>query len=235
MCEDNFYLSPLISALMLKIYMDYREPKIDALLENFDVEIANLPVGDYLLQMGDYGVLVERKSSLDFVSSIKNNRLWDQMQRMLADEVMNIFIKRRALVIHGFLSDPLFSSGFGWNHIMGALMEIQYKYRIPVFYAEDDDALVEFFRILAKREIEGKNEGEIEKRWSRIPPKRFMSEREWKLYVLSSFPNIGPKLAEELLERFGTIEKIARANILELKKIPGVGEKKAKSLYKIFH
>ncbi len=220
---------------MPRIYVDYRERRIAELLSDFTIELVNLPVGDYLIHMGDYGVLVERKSSCDFVNSIKNSRLWEQMRRMLAPEVLDIPVRRRGLVVHGLLSDVLFSSGFGWNHIMGALMEIQYKYGIPVFYAEDDHALLEFFRILIKREEEDKNEGEVEQRWARIPPKRNMSEREWKLYVLSSLPGVGPKLAALLLTKFGSLEKIARANPIELQKIPGIGEKKARQIYRIFH
>ena len=220
---------------MVKIYIDYRERRIKRILEDYPLDIVNLPVGDYLLQFEGYGVLVERKSARDFISSMKNNRLWEQMRRMLAPEVMEIPIKRRALLIHGTFSDLLLLSGFGWNHIMGAFMEIQFKYGIPIFQAEDDESLQEFFRILIKREEEGKNEGDVEKRWMRVPPRRVMSEQEWKIYILSSLPNVGEKLAKNLLKRFGSIEKIAKANIIELKKVEGIGDKKARQIYRIFH
>ncbi len=215
--------------------MDYRERKMLSFLKNFEPEMVNLPVGDYLLIFQDYGVLVERKSSGDFINSMKSNRLWEQMRRMLAPEVMDTPIKRRALLLHGTFEDLLTLSGFGWNHLMGAFMEIQYRYGIPVFFAENDEAFKEFFRILIKREEEGKNEGEIEPRWARVPPRRVMSEEEWKIYALSSLPYIGDKLARKLLKHFGSIEKIARANIVELKKVEGIGDIKARKIYRIFH
>ncbi len=219
----------------MQVLVDYRERKILPLIEDVleDFELVNLPVGDFLIC--EQGVLVERKSGCDFLNSIKSNRLWDQMRRVLADEVMGCNIRRRALLLHGSIEDELELSGFGWNHVMGALMEIQFKYRIPVFYAEDEEALREFFRILIRREKEGKNEGEIEKKWSRIPPKRVMSDEEWKIYILSSLPMVGEKLAKSMLKHFGSIEKIARANIIELKKVEGIGDKKAREIYRLFH
>ncbi len=221
----------------MKIFVDYRERSILDIIEDiFDsFELVNLPVGDFLIAFDSYGVLVERKSTSDFLNSLKSNRLWDQMRRMLAQEVMGYEIRRRALLIHGYMEDEIALSSFGWNHIMGAYMEIQYRYDIPIFYAEDDEALGEFFRILIKRELEGKNEGEFERKWMRIPPKRVMSDEEWKIYALSSLPYIGEKIARNLLEHFGSIEKIARANIVELKKVEGIGDKKAKQIYRIFH
>ena len=220
-----------------KILVDYRERKVAHLImrEFENVDILTLPVGDFLIVQGDQGMLIERKESNDFIASMKNNRLWEQMRRMLTDEVKEVKIIRRALVIHGLLSDSLENSGMGWNHVMGAFMEIQYKYRIPIFHAEDDAALLHFLRIAIKREKEGKNEGEIKELWSRTIPNKDMSEDDWKLYVLSSIPFVGEKMAKNLLEHFGSIEKIARANIVELKKVEGIGDKKAKKIYAIFH
>ncbi len=221
----------------MKNLVDYRERRFISIIEDIisPYEFVNLPVGDFLFIFDDYGVLVERKSAQDFLNSMKTNRLWEQMHRILAGEVMGYPIRRRLLLIHGYLEDEIELSGFGWNHIMGAFMEIQFKYGIPIFVVENDDAIREFFRILIKREMEGKNEGDIEKRWMRVPPKRQMSEEEWKIYALSSLPYIGDKLARNLLEHFGSIEKIARANIIELKKVEGIGDKKAKQIYRIFH
>ena len=220
----------------MKVLVDYRERKILDLLKDAlgDFELTNLPVGDFLIAE-DYGVLVERKSAADFLSSMRTNRLWEQLERMLVREVEGVEIRRRALVIHGCLWEEIEESGFGWNHIMGALMEIQYRYGIPVFHAEDDEALKEFLRILVKRERERKNEGEIERRWFRESPRRGMSEEEWKIYMLSSLPNVGEKLAKKMLERFGSVERIARANIEDLKKVEGIGDKKARKIWRIFH
>ncbi len=221
----------------MKVYLDYRERKIlKYVVEIADyVEITNLPVGDILVSSGNEGVIVERKSAGDFIESMKNNRLWEQLRRMLADEVMGIKIVRRALLICGLLTPKLMESGIRWNNVMGAFMEIEFNYGIPIFHAEDENALREFLRILIKREREKKNRGEIKKLWMRVQPRREMSEEEWKIYALSSLPFIGEMTAKKLLERFGSIERIARASIVELKKVEGIGDKKARKIYRIFH
>ncbi len=221
----------------MKVYLDYRERKILKYVVEVSnyTEITNLPVGDILIVMGEEGIIVERKSVDDFIESMKNNRLWEQLRRMLVDEIMNVKIMRRALLLCGLLTPKLIESGLKWSNIMGAFMEIEFNYGIPIFHAEDESALKEFLRILINREREKKNEGEIKMLWSRVQPKRDMSDDEWKIYALSSLPFIGDKIARNLLKKFGNIERIARASIVELKKVEGIGDKKAKRIYRIFH
>ncbi len=219
-----------------EMIVDYRERKIIPLLEKtMEFEVKNLPVGDFLILKGNSCMLVERKDAVDFVQSMLNNRLWEQMRRMLVDEVMGIKVARRALVIHGSISEAIEEREIGWNNVMGAIMDIQYNYRIPVFHAEDDDALLEFLKIAVKREYTGKNEEGVKELWARPIPKKGMSDDDWRVYVLSSLPFVGEKLARKMLEHFGTIEKIARANIVELKKVPGIGDKNARRIYRVFH
>ena len=221
----------------MEIYLDYREKKILKYVVEISgyTEITNLPVGDILISTKNGGFLVERKSAWDFIESMKNNRLWEQLRRMQTEEVLGIKISRRALLICGLLTPVLIESGIKWNNVMGAFMEIQFNYGIPIFHAEDETSLREFLRILIKRENEGKNLGEIKKLWARVPARREMSEEEWKIYSLSSLPFIGEATAKKLLSKFGSIEKIARASIVELKKVEGIGDKKARKIYRIFH
>ena len=67
-----------------------------------DVEVVRLPIGDLLI-VGDSGALVvERKTVSDFVSSIRSNRLWDQLLRLMkTEQILGYEVKRRLLVIHG--------------------------------------------------------------------------------------------------------------------------------------
>ncbi len=221
----------------MRIHLDYRERKIEGLLRERLKEVLTepLPVGDILIEFDGYGVIIERKSASDFAASIKNNRLWEQLRRMLVSRVLDVPIRRRALLIHGDIYEMIEQSGLRWSHIMGAYQDIQFNYGIPVFHAPDDEALVEFLRILILREEGGKNSGEIKELWSRAVPKKNMSDEEWRIYVLSSLPFVGEKMARNLLAQFESIERIARANISELKKVEGIGDKKARRIYRIFH
>ncbi|MFP3318712.1 MAG: ERCC4 domain-containing protein [Thermoplasmata archaeon] len=219
------------------IYLDYRERRIIPIALEIDshVEVTNLPVGDILLPIGNECILIERKESHDFIDSIKNSRLWDQLARLHSQEnVLDFRIKRRALIIHGNLLPAVVNERLSWASVFGAMMEIVYVYNIQIFQVETDYSFGEFLRVFRNREEEGKNESEAKVRWERkIEYKK--DELSWKLYILSSIPYVGEKTAKKLLEKFGTIENISRASIYDLMKVEGIGKEKARIIYRLLH
>ncbi|RLE51880.1 MAG: hypothetical protein DRJ20_01250, partial [Candidatus Methanomethylicota archaeon] len=58
--------------------------------------------------------------------------------------------------------------------------------------------------------------------------------RERQLFVVQSFPGIGPKLADRLLRRFGSIKRIVNASPIELSLVEGLGRKKGFELVRFF-
>ncbi|MFW6325038.1 MAG: excinuclease ABC subunit UvrC [Desulfovibrionales bacterium] len=50
---------------------------------------------------------------------------------------------------------------------------------------------------------------------------------------LMDFPGIGPKTAKQLLDRFGSLEKVLEATREEIGEMPGFGEKKAAKIYAV--
>ncbi|UIJ38183.1 excinuclease ABC subunit UvrC [Desulfobaculum bizertense] len=48
---------------------------------------------------------------------------------------------------------------------------------------------------------------------------------------LSSIPGIGPAMARQLWEHFGSIDAMCKASVVEIMELPGFGPKKAESLY----
>ena len=88
----------------MRILVDHREKHLAELLEGVceEVVFTQLPIGDYMVVSNSGGVLVERKTVTDFLSSIRSNRLWDQLLRMMKTEnVLEYQVKRRILLIHG--------------------------------------------------------------------------------------------------------------------------------------
>ena len=237
--------------MVLKVILDHREKSILPLIEDLydNIELSLLPFGDIILVTDKKrAVVIERKSSQDFISSIRSNRLWEQLLKMMkAKEIFDYKIKRKILLVHGRISDYLENisilnqdrgenalSRF-WASLSGAMLEIIYVYGIPIIFVEDDEAIRHFLRILAKREENGLNDKTPKARW--FSKKRFSSlpEKDEKLFLLSSLPYIGDVLANNLLEHFGSIANIANASIEELKEVEGIGEKKATKIYNTFH
>jgi excinuclease ABC subunit C len=53
--------------------------------------------------------------------------------------------------------------------------------------------------------------------------------------LLGEIPEIGAVRQKELLEFFGTVEKIGTANVDELTRVPGINRKAAQAVYQFFH
>ncbi len=222
--------------------VDSREPPwIIELLKRVcrEVEIKLLPVGDIVAHRGRLGVLVERKTVRDFFSSVWSGRLWEQLAKLTSvEEVAGVRVARRILLVEGSFTQQAYTLSEPRKKlasVSGALMECQFRYGIPVIQVDSAVMLEEFIRVLVSREEAGKNEGEPEERWFRPVRVTRVPERDVKVYVLSSIPFIGRKLATELLREFGTIARIANASRHELMRVPGIGEKLATKIYKVFH
>jgi len=231
----------------MKCLIDHRERKVARLIEGLfgEIEVVSLPLGDVLLTHEGGSVLVERKTITDFFSSVRSNRLWDQLLRfMKMEEILGFKVKRRILLLDGDFErylEPLLEVSSAkdtqvfWSQIMGALLEIVYVYDTPIIVAENKEALRAFFKTLARREETGLNDKLPTARWYRKRPKTELPVKDRKRYVLSALPLIGETLARNLLDHFGTISNIANASIKELQEVPKIGKKKAEIIYEIFH
>ena len=229
----------------MKLLVDYRERSVLKLVEDIceDVVVTQLSVGDYLLVSGSEGIVVERKTINDLLTSIRSNRLWDQLLRMMKTEkIAGYSLKRRILLIHGnykkyfenldYETDDLKTS---WSQLMGAYMEILYVYNTPIIHVESDIAFKAFMKILITRESAGKNHKLPSAKWYMKPAKADLPLKNRKKYILSALPYIGNQLASNLLDHFSTISDIAFAQVEDLKKVPKIGKKRAELIYKMFH
>jgi len=223
----------------MRILLDYREGAcydvLQKLSEELDLalEVTNLKAGDIAI-VGEKALLIERKSPNDLLSSIRNNRLFEQMVKLLnTRELDGTEVARVALLIHGELFGyPAIERNY-YSQIYGMLMEVSFVYGIPVFFATNDSEMGNFLSTVIKREEAGKNDKGIEARWYREA--KNLPQKDPRIYLLSSLPFVGNKLAKNLLDHFGSVSSIANASVKELEEVKLIGEKKAKLIYQIFH
>ena len=231
----------------MRVYLDLRERAISPLVHEIfeEVEEVTLGIGDILLiiESEGRGVIIERKTVPDLVSSIRSNRLWEQLLKMaMVNQVLGFRVDSRILLIEGDFHEYLESPDFPvlnkkWflNSMMGAMMETIFVYGIPVIQVRNSDELRAFLTVLKKREIDGVNRKEPEVQWFRKTLKGDMPVKDFRLYLLASIPTIGDSLASSLLDHFDTVEQAAKADVTELQKVPGIGIVKAEKIYDIFH
>ena len=202
-----------------RIIADYREKNSLVISElislGINVEIKELKVADYIIN----SVAIERKTVSDFISSMINRRLINQLEELGQ-------YPDRLLIIEGIDEQELYTDsenlrGVHPNSIRGFLLSILLKYKVPIIFTKNYQDTAKFFLILARRKSK------------EIPlnaNKKTLSKKERLQFIIEGFPGIGPKTAKKLLKKFGTIKNIINATEKELKEILG---KKAENTKKI--
>ncbi len=185
----------------LKIIIDNRERKLIKLIEtkflNITFEVKQLDIADIVISED---VAIERKEGFDFVSSIVDNRLFEQCFRLKETYSTPI------LVLEG-LNDKVFeNTGVKIASIYGALSKIAYKLGIAVIPTRNlDDTAIVIERI-AYRE-QAKDGFSV---LSRKAPKS-MSIEERRTFIIEGFVDIGPKKAKALIEKYETPYHVFKA------------------------
>jgi Fanconi anemia group M protein len=176
----------------------------------FDVHLQRLVVGDYF--MGG-GVLVERKTYVDFAMSLVDGRLFLQAAALARSP------RRSVILLEG--PRPPRVPDVHPHALKGAIVSLAVMWRIPVIYARDPEDSLHVLRCLADQI--GRTESNVLKRYDR-KPKRLTSRR---IYMLQGLPGVGPALASRLLLHFGTVEHVITADESMLRQVRGIGWKKA--------
>lgn len=193
-----------------KIKVDYREKNclVPSEIEHLgaEVEFVNLEIGDYIVK----DTVIERKTINDFISSMTNKHLINQLINLQQ-------IENKLLIIEGTEEQELYSSsannfGISENAIRGFILSILLNYKVPIIFTKDYSDSAKFMLVLSKKQSH--EIGINAKRKSR-------DINEQMQYIIEGFPGIGPKTAKKLLEHFGTIKNIINADENEIKSLIG--------------
>jgi Fanconi anemia group M protein len=172
-------------------------------LSGFDVDVRRLDVCDYVVsdRCG-----VERKSASDFLSSLKDGRLFSQ-----ARDMAKVY-EKPILILEGRMSRALRRSRMRPASIYGALASLTLDHGVSVIPTEDPETTSLLLHRLAYRE-QVKEERPVQLR----SIDRSMPLHQQQVFLLSGLPQIGVTLAEELLRSFDTpikvIEEFVSANV----------------------
>jgi len=163
------------------------------------LSIKPLKIGDYLIGK----TIIERKTIQDFISSMINKRLIQQLKQMKK-------YKQQLLILEGDLEK--INEFKTPNAIRGFILSIINYYQTPIIFTQNYQDTSKYLITLAKQQLKPKLELTLH---SRIPK----TIKEQKQYILESFPNIGPITAKKLLKKFKTISNTINAEEEKLKEI----------------
>ncbi len=204
----------------LKIVCDNREtasPVVRNLsLMGIDLRLEQLTVADYVISNR---VGIERKNAQDFSDSIKDGRLFTEL-----NDLKNNF-ERPILILEG---DPFTDSSINENALYGAITSIILNLGINVYKTRDPSETAIFLYQLTKKE-QSKNKSSIKLRFNKAP----IDMSRLLEYIIAGIPGVNALRAKYLLNELKTIQTIFNADIPDMTKIENIGKKIAQEIYKI--
>jgi Fanconi anemia group M protein len=202
-CKNNWVGGRVTTKKDLpEITIDYREKnsfvpaELSAL--GHKIKLKELKVADYLVNE----IAIERKTLSDFTQSMINRRLKKQLEEIKQYTKHLLLIETKTLIFE--------------NSIKGFILSILLNHKVPIIFTNSPKETANYISILSKQKPSKQKIN---------PTKKQLSFYEQQKYILQSFPNIGQKKSEELLEKFKSLNNIFNAKEEELKLILG---KKAK-------
>lgn len=205
------------------IYCDTREQASSVVRELSElgamVKVKQLEIGDYVLSDD---VIVERKTTEDFLQSMIDGRLFHQLIKM------NENYKMPLVLIEGNPDDLYSLRNIHRNAIIGAMTSIALNYRTPILFTKNVKETAELLFLTAKREQLSKDK-DIRLRTGR----KGLTLTETQQFVVESLPMVGPSMAKALLKKFNSVKHIFNAERDELLKVENLGEKKASRIRRL--
>ena len=202
------------------VFVDYREKASavtkELLERSADVRLEMLPVGDFVLSQR---CVVEFKNQEDFVASIIDGRLLEQLRHLKQA------YERPILLVEGD-KDIYALRNIHPNAIRGMLGAVALAYGIPILWTKTPQETGQMLMTLAQRE-QNENNASFSPHANRKP----ITMAQQQEYLVSALPGTGLVLAKELLKKFGSVKAVMNATPDELKAVEGVGDKKAATLH----
>ncbi|MBO0887858.1 hypothetical protein J2P12_02015, partial [Candidatus Bathyarchaeota archaeon] len=114
--------------------------------------------------------------------------------------------------------------------LWGALISSVLDFGLNTFFSPDEKQTAQFLFTLAA--------GGRHRHGSGGPPlivrkPRTMDVKRIQLSILSSLPGVGPKMAEQLIDHFGSLRRVFAASVTEMSVGAGIGKARALSLVRL--
>jgi Fanconi anemia group M protein len=215
----------ILSPKKVVIFVDHREENsgiIDFLREH-DTKISTqqLKTADYITSDR---VAIERKTISDFLQSIVDQRLFTQLQ-----DIVEAY-ERPILILEGNPEIMFTERSIHPNTIRGVLSSIAVDYRVPILWTLNArETASQIFWLAYREQIKEKRDVAI-----RTNHKTCSIPKQQE-FIVAGLPSINTKLSKRLLEEFGSVKNVFSCSEEMLKKVEGLGEKKAKKIFDLLN
>lgn len=225
------------------IIADSREPK--ELLEMVGtltpITVQMLEVGDYLwYDVDGCCIIVERKEIGDFLNSVVDGRLEDQATRLKAAADIPVmlregmpfsinnkihYVKQMKQWRDGVRMAPERATDFNTASLLGQQWALAYSAGLVMLTTSSMQETAMMLSIAY-------NSSQKEHHGSVYTGTRWLSSKASpQLACLATFPNLGIKKAQCVLNHFGTLAAVCEADIPQLMEVEGVGKQTATAIW----
>jgi ERCC4-type nuclease len=170
----------------MEIQIDYRERKIIEILTNQNIQhkIFTMDIGDILIG----NILIERKTLVDLVASIKDGRYHEQKARLKQYGGRVIFL------IEGYLE----RSNPNYDMILGSMVSIQFKDNFLLYQTKNIEDSVDFIlRVIKKYNEFSESQGGYFESVS-VKKKENFTPELYYLSILTEIPSVSKGIAQEI-------------------------------------
>lgn len=210
----------------MKVIIDHRERNSSVISElkalDIDCVIKHLPLADYIIGK-DIGI--ERKTVGDFVGSMINKRLVNQLRDLKEN------FKKPLLLIEGIDEEDIYKPSshpkINENAVRGMLTSVALDFEVPMIFTKDAEDTAIYIYLLIKRQ------SKPDKEYSLKINRKAHSLSDQQQIIIESFPSVGPSLAKNILKHFQSISAFMNADVRELRKVEKVGKKKAEIIKRL--
>lgn len=179
------------------------------------IQSLKLRIGDYLI--GE-SVCVERKSVKDFVDSLIDKRIFEQLKELKEE------YNKALLIVEG--GESVYSvRKVHPNAIRGLITAIVIDYDIPIIFSNSEDDTADYLTTIHNRL--NKERVKVIKGDKKVLTSNIQES------IVEKLPEVGVKTGESLLKHFKTIKALFNASVSELEEVEGVGKKTAEKIFKI--
>ena len=214
---------------MNKLIIDSREKSSLSEYIISEASLMNIPTEKQWIEIGDYvfqDVCFEAKSTIDFMQSIINKRLWNQIDNM------DRHYEHSIVIIHGSLHEAMkypkyinmqISEKLLKNKFYGAIGKITLDTDCKVFWFESPQKAAKVLTTICKMRPINRNV---------IQPsllKRITTD-DLRIDMLCTIKGVSKSKAEKIIKDYGSVMEVGEATIEELSSIDGIGPTIAKKI-----
>lgn len=175
-----------------------------------EAEESTLNVADFVCSER---VAVERKTRDDFEKSVIDGRLFEQLKRLTES------YPRVVVIVEGEGGAGILQK----ESLMGAYSAVLADFGASLFFTRNAEKTAELVFFIAK------HEQLAEKKPLRVTgARKGLTLAQNQKAIIEMLPMIGPKIADSLLEHFGSVWGVFNASEEELLKVEGLGAKRAR-------